>query len=115
MHRGVTDSLGRPEYTPHYFYVDDGIYCEVYQKHCIHRAAAASIEAIFRLLGEPDPSKWQDPVSWDKLLDMVVDFANTLLGRFINTCAMMVSTPDHFLSVVLCTLAHWHSKRNHSL
>jgi len=111
MHHSVIDSLGRPENTPHYFYVDDGIYCEVYQKHRIHWAAAASIKAIFCLLREPNPSKRQDPVSWDKLLDMVVDFANTLLGWFINTRTMMVSTPDHFLSEVLCTLTHWHSKR----
>ncbi len=93
MHHGVMQDNGRPANTPHHLYVDDGVYCEVFEKHRILRAAAASIETLFRLLGDSDLSQRQDPVSWDKLLEMIINFVNQILGHLINTRTMRVSTP----------------------
>jgi hypothetical protein len=111
MHQGVLDSSGRPVNTPHTFYVDDGIYCEVHDRTRVRRAAAASIEAIFRLLGESALTQRQDPISWEKLLEMIINFINIILGHSVNTRTMLVSTPDKYLSQIIDLLSHWHSHR----
>ena len=66
---------------------------------------------FFCLLGKPDITKRQDPVSWDKLLEMFVNYANILLGHHINTRKMNVSVPFDYLSTLNNQLTHWHSKR----
>ena len=53
----------------------------------------------------------QDPISWEKLLEMIIDFVNITLGHFINTHTMLVSTPDKYLSQIIALLLHWHSHR----
>jgi hypothetical protein len=102
---------GKPVNTPHYYFVDNGITAEVYERERIRRAIAANIEAIFRLLGESDLKRRQDPVSWDKLLDMIVNYANVVLGHHINTRKMIVSTTQSYLAQLLKMLEYWHSKR----
>ena len=110
-HQGVLDKNGKPVNTPHNYFVDYGITVEVYQRERIRRAIAADIEAIFLLLGESDLSRRQDPVSWDKLLEMMVNYANVVLGHHINTRKMIVATTHAFLSELLKMLEHWHTKR----
>jgi hypothetical protein len=95
MHQGVLDSSGRPVNTPHTFYVDDGIYCKVHDRTRVRRAAAASIEAIFRLLGESALTQRQDPILWEKLLEMIINFINIILGHSVNTHTMLVSNPEN--------------------
>jgi hypothetical protein len=99
---GVMDEHGLPVPTPHNFFVDDDCIVEVYIRMRIKQAVAASIEAIFRLLGKPDITKRQDqdPVSWDKLLEMLVNYANILLGHHINTRKMIVSVPHDYLNTL---------------
>jgi hypothetical protein len=96
------DEHGLPVPTPHNFFVDDDCIVEVYIRMRIKQAVAASIEAIFRLLGKPDITKRQDqdPVSWDKLLEMLVNYANILLGHHINTRKMIVSVPHDYLNTL---------------
>jgi hypothetical protein len=77
----------------------------------ILRAVAASIEANFLLLGESDLSKRQDPNSWDKLFEMMVNFANIALGNHVNTRKLIVSIPHSFLADVNKLLEHWHGGR----
>ena len=52
QNRGVLDSKGQQQPTPHRLFVDDGIYAEVYKRRRIEQAIAASIEAIFIILGK---------------------------------------------------------------
>ena len=90
INRGVLDDQGRPVPTPHRFFVDDDIYLDVYDIARIEQAIAASIEAIFVLLGESDLSKRRDPISWSKLEDMLVAPVNIVLGQRVNLRALTV-------------------------
>jgi hypothetical protein len=88
MHKGVLDQNGDPVNTPHGLFVDDDLIAEVYDKQRILRAIAAFIETIFILLGESDLSKRQDPISWEKMLEMLINYVNVALGLQINTRQM---------------------------
>eukprot|EP00804_Cyclotella_cryptica_P019196 CCRYP_006111-RA/>CCRYP_006111-RA protein AED:0.13 eAED:0.35 QI:0/0/0/1/0/0/2/0/649 len=110
-HNGVLGEEGTPHHTPHHYFVDDGVYAEVYDRPRILRAAAASIETIFRLLSESDLRRRQDPVSWDKLLELTVTYNNIVLGQHINTRTMLVSPPDTYIAQLNKMLAHWHDGR----
>lgn len=90
--------------TPHMFYVDDDVYSEVFDRERIMQAAAASIEAIFILLGDSDLDRRQDPISFDKMIEMSVSFLNKVLGHIINTREMTVGVPDAFLAQTLESL-----------
>ena len=72
LNTGVLDDLGNPVSTPHGIYVDDDIYLDVADTHRFEQAIAASIEAIFILLGESNMEFRQDPISWDKLHKLLV-------------------------------------------
>lgn len=72
LNPGVLDTNGRPANTSHAFFVDDDIYSKVFDVDRIEQAVAASIEAIFVLLGESDLLARQDPISFDKMEDMMV-------------------------------------------
>lgn len=90
INRGVLDNQGRPTPTPHRFFVDDDIYLDVYDVARIEQAIAASIEAIFVLLGESDLSKRRDPISWSKLEEMFIAPINVVLGQRVNLRAMTI-------------------------
>ena len=90
-------SLGTLAPTPHSVYVDDGIYVDLFDKNRIERAAAASIEAIFILLGPSTLDLRQDPISFDKLEEMTIAPINRILGHVIDTRRLTVDTPADFL------------------
>jgi hypothetical protein len=83
--------------TPHSVYVNDGIYIEFFDIARIERAAAASIEAIFILLGPSALDLRQDPISFDKLEQMTIAPINRILGHVIDTRRLSVDTPTDFL------------------
>ena len=56
--------------------MDDDIYGKVFDVVHIEQAVAASIEAIFVLLGESDLLARQDPISFEKIEDMMVPYYN---------------------------------------
>ena len=108
MHRGVLDADGKPVKTPHHFFVDDDVYAEVYDIKRIEMTIACGIEALFRILGESDLQKRQDPVSWDKLLEMIINFINKILGLNINTRSMRVAVPcEYTIKVIKLMENHW--------
>jgi hypothetical protein len=90
-------SLGSLTPTPHSVYVDDGIYIDFFDVSRIERAAAASIEAIFILLGPSALVRRQDPISFDKMEEMVIVPVNRILGHVIDTHRLSVDTPADFL------------------
>ena len=90
--------------TPHHYYVDDGVYAELMDRARIEQAMAASIEAIFILLGRSDLLRRQDPVSFDKLIEMLVSYRNRILGHIIDTRRLTVGIPDDFLRSVITLL-----------
>ena len=114
INQGVLDAEGLPVNTPHDLFVDDDVYAEVFLKKRIEQAIAASIEAIFILLGESDLGLRQDTVSFDKLEDTMVNWNNKILGRFINTRSLTVATPPEYVQRTAEIIrVRWHCKRQH--
>lgn len=105
LNPGVLGPDDLPQPTPHHYYVDDGVYSEVLNRPRIEQALAASIEAIFLLLGNSDLRFRQDPVSFDKLVEMMISHINKVLGHMVDTRRLTVSIPEPFLQEVL-TLLH---------
>jgi hypothetical protein len=101
IHKGVLDALGIPVDTPHHLFVDDDVYAEVFLIMRIEQTIAAGIEALFLLLGESNLAKRQDPISWDKLIEMMIHFRNIILGVIINTRRMTVMAPPEYIQKVV--------------
>jgi len=91
-------SLGSLTPTSHHVYIDDSIYVDWFDIARIERAAAASIEAIFILLGPSALDRRQDPISFDKLEEMIIGPINRILGHVIDTRRLTVDTPEEFLT-----------------
>lgn len=108
---GVLDEHGNPVPTPHAMFVDDDCYADAYLIARIEQAVAASIEAIFIALGESDLLSRQDPISWDKLFEMIISYINKILGMIIDTRAMDVGPPTDFLARTIKKLRAFHDKR----
>ena len=113
MHQGVLDDEGNPSNTPHNMFVDDDVYAEIYDVNRMERAIAAGIEAVFILLGESCLALRQDPISWDKLLEMIIHYRNKILGLDIDTRLMRVSVPVDYLAKVNKLLSTtWNSRKS---
>ncbi|EJK75241.1 hypothetical protein THAOC_03043, partial [Thalassiosira oceanica] len=86
------------------FFVDDDIYADIFDPNApepterIEQAVASGIEAIFILLGASDLSLRQDPLSWDKLQDFIVNFRGKVLGVDVCTRSLAVSVPPDYLA-----------------
>ena len=104
FNHGVRDDAGNDADTPHHTYVDDDIYAEIWDRVRIEQAVAASIEAIFLLLGYSELDKRQDPISFDKMIEMAVAPINCILGHIVDTRHLTVSTPREFIAEVLKSL-----------
>jgi hypothetical protein len=59
----MTDASGIPAPTPHAVYIDNDIYLDIADLRCFKQAIAASIKAIFILLGKSKTALRQDPIS----------------------------------------------------
>lgn len=112
INHGVLNDQGEPINTPHAFYVDDDVYGEMFDVRRIEQAVAASIEAIFILLGPSCLQCRQDAVSFDKMEEMMINYLNRILGRIINTRTMMIATPKDYIYSTVCLLrSRWHNRR----
>lgn len=110
--QGVRKADGTDANTPHAFFVDDDVYAELFDVERVEQAIAASIEAIFILLGESDLAHRQDPISFDKLIETTINYLNRILGREINTRTMMIRTPIEFVAGTINILDRKWSKHN---
>jgi hypothetical protein len=97
---------------PHGIYVDDDIYLDVSDTCRFEQAIAASIEAIFNLLGESNMALREDPISWEKLHELLVAPNNRILGLVLDLCSMTVGTPPEFISATIALLSStWSTHR----
>ena len=98
---------------PQRLFVDDAVYSYIYQpdRDHIERTIAASIKAIFILLGCSDLGKRQDPISFNKLVSMMISHINKILGQIINTRTMDVGVPAAYRARTISLLQPFHSKR----
>ena len=111
--RGVLDDRGHPLPTPQRLFVDDSVYAEIYEhnRQRIEQTVAAGIEAIFILLGHSDLSKRQDPISFDKMEDMIISHMNKVLGQIIDTRQLDVGVPPAYIKKVLAAMKPFHRER----
>ena len=96
--QGIQHTDADPNCTPHYLFVDDDIYTLLYNVLAIEQTVAASIEAMFILLGESALDKRQDPISWDKLEELPISWTNKILGEIINTRKLTVTAPPEYIA-----------------
>ena len=75
-------------------FADDDIYAEVHNVERIKQSCAAGIESIMIILGESDLEKRQDPISWEKLSEMVIHLKNKGLGNYIDTRMITIQAPQ---------------------
>ena len=110
---GVLDNKGQPCPTPQRLFVDDSVYAEIYEdeRTRIKQTIAAGIEAIFILLGHSDLSKRQDPISFDKMEEMMVSHMNKILGQVIDTRLLDVGVPPAYIEKTLNLLRPFHYER----
>jgi hypothetical protein len=105
LNPGILDALGNPVPTPHGIYVDDDIYLDVADTSRFEQAIDASIKAIFILLGESNTALRQDPISWDKLHELLVAPTNRILGLVLDLHSMTAGTPPEFISATIALLS----------
>jgi hypothetical protein len=105
LNPGILDDLGNPAPTPHGIYVYNDIYLDIADSRSFKQAIAASIEAIFILLGESNTALRQDPISWDKLHKLLIAPTNRILGLVLDLYSITVGTPLEFISATIALLS----------
>ncbi len=62
---------------------------------------AATVEAIFFVMGKPDAAVRQCPLAMDKWLELVIGPKQTMLGLIIDTNRLTIAIPSKYLQEVL--------------
>ena len=70
----------------------------------IQTAMAASLEALFQILGFPDESKRRSPLSLDKFFQAHCSWRKEQLGLIIDTRSMTVTLPQQKINRLLSLL-----------
>jgi hypothetical protein len=74
---------------------------------------AATVEAIFVVMGEPDVVVRQCPLVMDKWLELVIGPKQTMLGLIIYTYRLTVAIPAKYLQEVLDPLnSSWYPNQH---
>jgi len=109
IHTGVRQADGTPVNTPHNMYVDDNLIAEIPAR--MKQAMAASIEALFILMGFPEPQKRRIAICMEKFIAAMCSYEKQQLGIRLNTRAMVVGMMPNKLAALEKELLHWHRKR----
>jgi len=101
---------GIPPNTPHYTYVDDTLYADIYKR--MPQAQAASCEGCFEILGSPCIEIRPTPLSEEKFKNTRCSPIRPQLGIIINTNTMCVSIPQAKLDKLASLInKHFHTRR----
>ena len=90
MHQGVVADDGTKQPSKSRIYVDDALMAAM-NKAQMEMALAATLQAIFTVIGKPNTTLRQCPVAMDKWLDLVVAPQQTMLGLSLNTRPLSVA------------------------
>jgi hypothetical protein len=105
---GIMDDAGKQRDLHARIYVDKALMVALNADH-MKMVLAATIEAIFIVMGEPDVAVRQCPLAMDKWLELVISPNQTMLGLIINTNRLTVAIPPKYLQEVLELLnSTWH-------
>jgi len=91
INRGVLVQANTSELPsfPTFIYVDDALLTTV-DRESMEKALAATIEAIFVVMGEPDTERRQCHLAMDKWTELEVAYKQVILGLTINTRALTI-------------------------
>jgi hypothetical protein len=105
------DDAGKWRDLPARIYVDNALMLALDADH-MKMVLAATIKAIFIVMGKPDVAVRQCPLAMDKWLELVIGPKQTMLGLIINTNRLIVAIPPKYLQEVLELLnSTWHPNR----
>ncbi len=105
---GIMDDSGNRIDLPACIYVDNALMLALNDDH-MKMVLAATIEAIFIVMGELDVAVRQCPLAMDKWLELVIGPKQTKLGLIIDTNRLTVAIPPKYLQEVLELLnSTWH-------
>jgi hypothetical protein len=106
---GIMDDAGNRIDLPTCIYIDNALMLALDADH-INMVLAATIEAIFIVIGKMDVAVRQCPLAMDKWLELVIGPKQTMLELIINTNRLTVAIPPKYLQEVLKLLSStWHS------
>jgi hypothetical protein len=100
INRGIIDDARNWTDLPARIYVDDALMLALDVDH-MKMAMAATIKAIFVVMGEPNVAVRQCPYAMDKWLELVIVQIQTMLGLIINTNRLTAAIPAKYLQEVL--------------
>jgi hypothetical protein len=93
-------------------YVNDALMLALNVDH-MKLVLAATIEAIFVVMGEPDVAVRQCPLAIDKWIELVIGPKQTMLGLIIDTNRLTIKIPAKYLKEVLDLLnSTWHPNQH---
>ena len=108
---GIVDVQGNLAPIPAMFYVDDALIAAP-GLDPVKQTLAATIEAIFVTMGEPDNARRQCSLAMDKWRQLIVGPNQTFLGLEFNARRLTVAIPSIYTKEALAILDRtWHAKR----
>jgi hypothetical protein len=108
INSGIMDDAGNRIDLPACIYVDDALMLALDADH-MKMVLAATIEAIFIVMGKLDVAVRQCLLAMDKWLELVIGPKQTRLGLVFNTNRLTVAIPPKYLQEVLELLnSTWH-------
>jgi hypothetical protein len=109
---GIMDDAGNWIDLPACIYVDNALMLAFDIDH-MKMVLAATIKAIFVVIGEPDVPVRQCPLAMDKWLELVIGPKQTMLGLIIDTNRLIVAIHSKYLQEVLNLLnSTWHPNQH---
>jgi hypothetical protein len=108
INHGIMDDAGKQRDHPACIYDNDALMLALDTDN-MKMVLAATIEAIFIVMGQPDAAVRKCPLAMDKWLEFVISPNQTMLGLIINTTRLTVAIPPKYLQEVLELLnSSWH-------
>ncbi len=106
------DDAGNRMDLPTHIYVDDALMLALDVDH-MNMVLAATIKAIFMVMGKLDVTVRKCPLAMDKLLELVIGPKQTMLGLINDTNRLTVAIPAKYLQEVLDLLnSTWHPNQH---
>ncbi len=105
---GIMDDAGNRMDLPARIYVDDTLMLALNVDH-MKMVLAATIEAIFVVMGKTDVAARQCPFAMNKWIELVIGPKQTMVGLIIDTNRLTIVIPAKYLQEVLNILnSNWH-------
>ena len=104
----INKGIENPNKTKYNMFVDDSLFAQT--KNKMKHAMAASIEALYMILGYPDVEIRQNPLSLDKYFESTCSYKRMQLGIDVNTRKMSLGLTEKKRIAMLDELSHWHKK-----